>query len=71
MRYPYDRYIKSLLLKGYSVATIGDRLRAFKLTPPSEAEMDKIRDLVVGLVIVELKMLGQFLDGLGGRHNAK
>ena len=47
MRYPYDRYIKSLLLKGYSVATIGDRLRAFKLTPPSEAEMDKIRDSIL------------------------
>ena len=50
MRYPYDRYMKALLLKGYSVTTISDRLRAFKLTPPTEAEMDKLRDsLLVNL----------------------
>ena len=50
MRYPYDRYMKALLLRGSSVTTISDRLRAFKLTPPTEAEMDKLRDsLLVNL----------------------
>ena len=58
MKYPYINYIKALLLKGHRPSVINERLRAFRLVPPDESEIEEIRDkLFSGFTAKQLKYI--------------
>lgn len=58
MKYPYTNYIKALLLKGHRPSVICERLRAFRLAPPDESEIEQIREqLFTGFTAKQLKCL--------------
>ena len=43
MIYPYERYLTTLLVKGYDTATICRKLSTFSLIPPTNEEIDEKR----------------------------
>ena len=47
MRYPYEKYIEFLFIKGYSDVTIANRVRALKLIPPKEKELEEKREIFI------------------------
>jgi len=47
MMYPFENYLKALLIKGYGNETISDRIRALRLTVPSHDELDDKRSSVL------------------------
>lgn len=58
MKYPYTNYIKALLLKGHRPSVINERLRAFRLVPPDESEIEEIREqLFSGFTAKQLKCI--------------
>lgn len=44
MKYPYIKYMQALLLKGHKTSTVSDRLRALKINPPDDFDIDSVRE---------------------------
>lgn len=44
MLYPYENYLKALIIKGLGNAPILERFQSLRLTPPDEAELDDKRE---------------------------
>lgn len=50
MIYPYELYLRAMLLRGYDNLTVTNRLRAVRLAPPSEDELDSKREEILDLL---------------------
>jgi hypothetical protein len=50
MLYPFENYLKALLIKGHGTNSVMDRIRALKLTPPDEDEIEAKREELMSLL---------------------